>query len=96
MNDIEQSLLRNDLSKRAVHFVLTRQRRQILICWSRQCVFARTALSDSSFFWVYVQIPIDATILAVALLKPLVAFGEMMTLELGTISTCTVVGELEQ
>lgn len=47
-------------------------------------------VSDSSFLRIYVEIPIDATILAVALLKPLIALGEMVTLELSFVSTLHV------
>jgi len=42
--------------------------------------------SYSSFFWIHVEVPVNATVLSVSLLKPLIALGEVMALELEAVS----------
>jgi hypothetical protein len=46
--------------------------------------------SDSRFFWVHVEIPVDTAVLAIALHKPLIAFGEVVAIKLARISIVTL------
>jgi hypothetical protein len=43
--------------------------------------------SHACLLWVHVEVPVDATVLAVTLLKPFIAFGEVTTIELHPVST---------
>jgi hypothetical protein len=42
---------------------------------------------NSGFLRIHVKVPVDAASLAVALLQPLVALGEVVTVELHFVST---------
>jgi hypothetical protein len=47
---------------------------------------SNTRLLNFRLFWSDVQIPVNAAIFAITLLKPLVAFGKVMAVELHIVS----------
>jgi hypothetical protein len=51
----------------------------------------KTRFLHSRLFWSDVQVPVNAAIFAITLLKPLVTFGEVMAVELHIVSIFTII-----